>query len=82
MTLKLPNNHKIHQMAAKYSKWSYNICTKIFFIPKPSKIFPNWHLWYETIPSGNPAATWSGLPKEIILPETRSLLAMVTLLCL
>jgi hypothetical protein len=25
-----------------------------FSIPRPSKIYPNWYLWFENIPSGNP----------------------------
>jgi hypothetical protein len=40
-------------MAVKYSKWSYNILT--FSIPRPSKIYPNWDLWFEKKPPGNPA---------------------------
>jgi hypothetical protein len=36
----IPNDHKIPS----------------FSTPMPSKIYPNWHFWYENIPSGNPAA--------------------------
>jgi hypothetical protein len=25
-----------------------------FFIPRPSKIYPNLDIWFENIPSGNP----------------------------
>jgi hypothetical protein len=39
----------------KYSKWTLNMyfLSKIS-TPSPSKHYPNWYFWYETIPSGNP----------------------------
>jgi hypothetical protein len=52
MPTKLLNGHKMYQIAVKYSKWSYNIPS--FFIPRPSKIYPNWYFWYENLPSGIP----------------------------
>jgi hypothetical protein len=43
-------------MALKCKKWQkkYSKCPT-FSIPRPSKIYPNWNYWFETIPSGNPA---------------------------
>jgi hypothetical protein len=38
----LPNDHKF---AVKKPRFS---------IPRPSKFYPNWDLWNENIPSGNP----------------------------
>jgi hypothetical protein len=48
----IPNGHKLHQMAIKYSKWSSNIPT--FTIQRPSKIYPNCDFRFENKPSGNP----------------------------
>jgi hypothetical protein len=42
----IPNGHKLYQMAVKYSKRSLNIQT--FFIPRPSKIYPNWDFYLKT----------------------------------
>jgi hypothetical protein len=39
-------------MADKYSKWPCNI--PIFYIPRPSKVYPNWEFWFEKKPSENP----------------------------
>jgi hypothetical protein len=44
--LKIPNVHKIFQMA---------INTSTFSNLRPSKIYPNWDIWSENKPSGNPA---------------------------
>jgi hypothetical protein len=58
----------IPKMATKYTKmvtkYIYQIAMKIpnghevgnpkFIIPRPSKIYQNWHFWYENIPSGIP----------------------------
>jgi hypothetical protein len=46
-------------MADKYTKWTENLPNDKN-IPKssfarPSHICPNWDLWFENIPSGNPA---------------------------
>jgi hypothetical protein len=46
-------NVKIYQMAVKCSKSPLN--KPEFSVPKPSKTYPNWDLWFENIPSGNPA---------------------------
>jgi hypothetical protein len=51
LPLKLPNAHKMYQMAI-YSKWPY--ITPTFPIPRLSKIYPNWDFWFENVPSGNP----------------------------
>jgi hypothetical protein len=42
-----------YQMALIYSKWPWIIQT--FFIPRPSKNYPNSDFWFEKIPSDNPA---------------------------
>jgi hypothetical protein len=53
----IPNDHKLYQMAIKYTKRRIvhkspsNIPT--YSIPSPSKIFPNWDFWYENKPSGS-----------------------------
>jgi hypothetical protein len=52
IVIQLPNAHKIFQMALIYSKWPQNMQT--FFVPRPSKIYPNLNFWSENIPSGNP----------------------------
>jgi hypothetical protein len=44
----IPNGRKIYQMAIKYAPYS--------IIARPSKIYPNWEFWFETIPPGNPAS--------------------------
>jgi hypothetical protein len=49
----ITNSHKIYQMAVQYTKWPWNIGTNIFHC-KTLKIYPNWHFWFENIPSGNP----------------------------
>jgi hypothetical protein len=46
------NYAKIEETAANYSKWSLNMPT--FSIQRPSKIHPNWDIWSEIKPSGNP----------------------------
>jgi hypothetical protein len=51
--LYIPNCHALCQMAIKYPKLSKNITT--FSIPRPSKIDPNWDIWFENKPSGNPS---------------------------
>jgi hypothetical protein len=28
-----------------------------FFIPRPSKVYPNLDIWFENIPSGNPVSS-------------------------
>jgi hypothetical protein len=48
----LTYDHKIYEMAVKYSKLSSNIHP--FSILMSSKIYPNWDFWFENIPSGNP----------------------------
>jgi hypothetical protein len=40
-------------MDVNRSKWSENMPTS--FIARPSKIYPNWIFWFESMPSGNPA---------------------------
>jgi hypothetical protein len=52
ITTKLPNEHKIYQMALINSKLEYNL--PIFSIIRPSKIYPIRDFWFENIPSGNP----------------------------
>jgi hypothetical protein len=56
-------------VAHKITKWQWNTCTEwpkniphgqqihqhIYYIPKHSKVYPNWDFWYDSIPSGNPA---------------------------
>jgi hypothetical protein len=54
ITTKLPNDHKIYQMAIIYSKGALNVPT--FSFPRSSKIFQNWHFRFENKPSGNPGA--------------------------
>jgi hypothetical protein len=41
----LPNGRKIFQMV---------IAIPTFSIPRPYKIYPNWHFLFENKPSGNP----------------------------
>jgi hypothetical protein len=43
----VPNGHKISQMSIKYKKWPKNIST--FSNLRPSKIYPNWDFWKQTI---------------------------------
>jgi hypothetical protein len=43
----------IYRMAIKWTKWPYSIPTSS--IARPVKINPNWYVWFENIPSGNPA---------------------------
>jgi hypothetical protein len=56
MATKLPNGHKIYQMALMYL-FQMTIELTNFFHPRPSKIKPNLDFWFENIPSGNPAPT-------------------------
>jgi hypothetical protein len=49
-SLNFPNVLKIFQMAIKY--------INIFFNVRPSKIYPNWDIWFENKPSGNPAVRY------------------------
>jgi hypothetical protein len=53
-----PNDHKMQQMAMRYTKWLSNITNghKINqHCPfQGSNINPNWYFWFENIPSGNP----------------------------
>jgi hypothetical protein len=51
---------KIYQTTIDYTKWQLIIPNghkiyKLFFILRPSKIYPNWDFWFENKPSGNPA---------------------------
>jgi hypothetical protein len=51
---------KIYQLTIKYTKWPQNIPTgrKIYqhiLFQDPPKFSPNWDVWFENIPSGNPA---------------------------
>jgi hypothetical protein len=50
MNTKYTQCHKISQRSLKYSKWPEKISTR------PSKINPNWDVWFENKPSGNPVA--------------------------
>jgi hypothetical protein len=61
-TQNVPSGHKIFQMAIKYSKWPQNISTF-----SNLKNYPNWDLWFENKPSGNPA---------VLLAEIQSLLVL------
>jgi hypothetical protein len=63
--LNYQNGHKIYPMAVIYSKWTWNIPT--ISISRPSKIYPNWNLWFENIPSGNPAPIWSDFSFRFLL---------------
>jgi hypothetical protein len=47
MPLNYPKDIKMYQMAVIYFKWTINIPT--FSIPRPSKIYPNWDLWFENM---------------------------------
>jgi hypothetical protein len=47
-----PKWQKISKLAGKYTEWPLNIPTSS--VARPSKIYPNWHFWFENIPSGNP----------------------------
>jgi hypothetical protein len=58
----IPNDHTLYQIPIKYK---YQMAGKFdqmaikytkYTIARPSKIYPNWDFWFETIPSGNPAA--------------------------
>jgi hypothetical protein len=57
---KIPNDHKIYQMAIKYTKWLSNTKNVLKFthnfILQGLKINQNWDFWYENMPSGNPGA--------------------------
>jgi hypothetical protein len=48
MATKLPNGHKLYHIEVIYS----NVPT--FFVPRPSKFYPNLDFWFENKPSGNP----------------------------
>jgi hypothetical protein len=49
---KIPNVHKIYQMAVKRTIWPQNTPTST--VARPSKIYPNLDFWFENMPSGNP----------------------------
>jgi hypothetical protein len=58
----------IPKMTTKYTKWPYVNGSKIdqmvikfanIFKTRHSKIYPNWDLWFENKPSGNPACNKS-----------------------
>jgi hypothetical protein len=51
----LPSDHKIYEMAVKYTDCKIYITT--FSILRPSKNYPNWDFGFENIPSGNPSFT-------------------------
>jgi hypothetical protein len=40
-----------------------------FFIPRPSKIYPNSDFWFEYVPSGNPAGERRLSVEEIFHPS-------------
>jgi hypothetical protein len=49
----IPKRDKyLYHMTTNYSKWSWNIPTSS--IHRPSKVHPNWDIWYERRPSGKP----------------------------
>jgi hypothetical protein len=54
-------------MALKYSKWLKSIT--IFYIPRPSKIYPNLDFWFENKPLGNPAVSVASVFVLIWVPE-------------
>jgi hypothetical protein len=45
----IPNDQKVFQMIKKYT----------FSIPRASKLYPNWNIWYENNPSGNPVTVYA-----------------------
>jgi hypothetical protein len=51
--VKSPQNMPNRRKCTKLPQNTPNIPT--FFIPRLSKIYPNWDFWYENVPSGNPA---------------------------
>jgi hypothetical protein len=67
----LLNGHRMYQMYVIHSNWPYNIPT--FSIPRPSMIYPNWDIWFENIPSGNPAA----LQYPSVIADRRSLMLWI-----
>jgi hypothetical protein len=52
ITTRFQNAHNICPTVVKYSEWRDYITT--IFIPRPSKIYPNWDFWSEKKLSGNP----------------------------
>jgi hypothetical protein len=54
----IPIDHKLNQKAIKIPigrkifQMAINIIT--FSIPRPSKFYQNWDVWFENKPSGNP----------------------------
>jgi hypothetical protein len=68
---KLPNSHKMYQMAVKYSKWPKHLPT--FSFPRPFKIYPKKDFGLKKT-SGNPGMEQS-CPEE-----TKFLLAAVALI--
>jgi hypothetical protein len=54
MTKNVPNGRKIYQIAGKLPEWPQNIPTSS--IARPSKINPNWDVWFKNLPPGNPAS--------------------------
>jgi hypothetical protein len=50
----IPNGHKIYQWLENWPS-GHKIHITASSIARPFKIFPNWDLWHENIPSGNPA---------------------------
>jgi hypothetical protein len=64
-----PNRHKIPLMAGKLTKMAINIPTSS--IARTSKIYPNWDIWFENIPSGNP----DGEPHKYVIAVTKLLIS-------
>jgi hypothetical protein len=58
----IPKRGKIYQICHKITKWPYAIenINQLFFIPRPSNIYPNLEVWFENLQSGNPDVRQEG----------------------
>jgi hypothetical protein len=65
-------------MAIQSTKWPKNVPT--FFIPRPSKTYPNWYFSFENIPSGNPVYDWIlGHPRSFFYFQTYKFLSTIAM---
>jgi hypothetical protein len=72
----IPNNHKIYQLATKYTKWQYNRpnghkMNQHLALRDPPKFAQIWIFGLKIMPSGNPADDGESVFSELdnkILP--------------
>jgi hypothetical protein len=80
---KIPNTEQMYQMT-KNILYSHKIdqMAKTASIARPSKIYPNWDIWIENMPSGNPGRRVFGRHKKSFFEKSFSCWIPMVLLIL